>query len=226
VTRARQLADAVIAALVAPRCAACGRLIELPLDGAVCARCWASIVRAPAPFALSHIRIAQALGPYDGTLRDILHAFKYDGRRSCAPRLSTLLADAGRHLLTNADAVVPVPLHRRRQRQRGFNQAADLSAGLGKPVWDAIRRIRFTTSQVELPADRRRQNVSGAFAVVVARRGMRALFRPERYPLRGATVVLVDDVTTTGATLEACATVLRRAGVREVRALTAARVVR
>jgi len=121
----------------------------------------------------------------------------------------------GADVLTDADAVVAVPLHPARRRSRGFNQAQDLAKHLGLPVVVALRRVDATQAQASLPAAERRKNVSHAF---VATRHARAL--------RGSVVVLVDDVVTTGATLDACALVLRRVGVREVRALTAARVVK
>ena len=120
----------------------------------------------------------------------------------------------GAEVLVDADAVVPVPLHPSRRRERGFNQAADLSRHLGLPVVPALRRVRATAVQATLPAARRHANVRDAFETT---RHARAL--------HGKSVVVVDDVSTTGATLDACARVLKAAGVREVRALTAARVV-
>jgi ComF family protein len=109
---------------------------------------------------------------------------------------------------------VPVPLHRSRLGHRGFNQSADLARQLGIPVVMALRRVRATDSQIGLPAARRHRNVRDAFGVThVAASLARSI------------VVLIDDVSTTGATLEACARVLKENGVREVRALTAARVV-
>lgn len=141
---------------------------------------------------------------------------KYGRHRSVVGRLSALIrADLG-NVLVGADCVVPVPLHWTRQWTRGFNQAADLAKGLGLPVVHALARVRRTTTQTALPSARRRANVKDAFAI---RRG----YVPRL--LRGRTVVLVDDVCTTGATLEACARVLIDAGVREVRAVTAARAV-
>jgi ComF family protein len=124
------------------------------------------------------------------------------------------MRERGGEVLAGAAFAVPVPLHRRRQRQRGFNQAADLANQLGLVVVHGLARSKPTTAQASLPAARRHANVREAF---VARRAARRL--------NGAIVVLVDDVCTTGATLEACARVLRSAGVAEVRALTAARVV-
>jgi ComF family protein len=170
---------------------------------------------------------ARAIGPYDDRLRDIIHAFKYDKRGTLGWRLAAMLAESGRDVLEGADAVVPVPLHWARRHDRGFNQAALLAAALGPPLCDSLRRTRRTRSQVELPAGERHLNVDGAFALAWRYRwSWLRLMRPRGVPrLDGMTVVLVDDVSTTGATLDACARVLKAAGVREVRALTAARVV-
>jgi ComF family protein len=213
----REIADAALSALLAPPCAVCGDILRRPLDSAVCDRCWNHVVPVVIAFPVRTIARAQAIGRYESTLRDLIHAFKYDGRRSIGPRLSGLMAASGTDLLRDADCVVPVPLHPRRRRQRGFNQADDLARGLGLPVICALRRIRGTHPQVELPAHARRDNVKDAFSL----RGSGTLLK--RPSVSGAVVVLVDDVATTGATLEACARVLRAAGVAEVRALTAAR---
>ena len=120
----------------------------------------------------------------------------------------------GADILAGAQCAIPVPLHRSRTRERGFNQATDLARRLGIPLCHALERVRPTAAQATLPAAERHRNVRGAFSV--ASRGI---------PLTGTVVVLIDDVSTTGATLEACARVLKEAGIREVRALTAARVV-
>jgi ComF family protein len=123
------------------------------------------------------------------------------------------MAKQAHPLLQGADLVVPVPLHRSRERERGFNQSDTLAGSLALPARRVLRRIRSTRPQVDLTAQERRQNVADAF--VVTSRGMEP---------NGKVLVLVDDVTTTGATLEACARVLLAAGAREVRAITAARV--
>jgi ComF family protein len=163
---------------------------------------------------------ARAVGAYDGALRAIVHALKYEGRRSLAQPLTELMRIRGAEMLTGADWAVPVPLHASRRRERGFNQAADLTRHLGIPSLSALRRTRATATQTGLPAARRHRNVRGAFAVALGREGSACS------GLEGSVVVLIDDVSTTGATLEACAQVLKEAaGVREVRALTAARVV-
>lgn len=193
----------------------------------MCDACWTA-VRAAA-FSTGGLQrldtalsLGAAVGAYDGRLRDVIHALKYDRRRTIGPRLGALMREAGRPVLADADAVVPVPLHRRRERQRGFNQADLLARALGLPVHRVLRRVAFTTPQVDLPASERRRNVHDAFA----------LARPSWLPVPasrlpsplGLILVLVDDVSTTGATLEACARVLKGAGAQEVRALTAARV--
>ena len=155
---------------------------------------------------------ARAVGAYEGTLREIIHALKYEGRRSIGPRLGRLMAAQAADLLAGVDVAVPVPLHRAREWQRGFNQADDLARALGLPVRHALVRRRATRPQVDLPAARRHGNVREAFCLA---RGA---------DVAGCLVALVDDVATTGATLEACARVLKGAGAREVRAVTAARV--
>lgn len=164
--------------------------------------------------------MTRAAGDYEGALRDILHAFKYEGRRGLARPLGALLRDAGADLLRDADCVVPVPLHPVRRLRRGFNQADDLARQLPLPLVRALWRTGATRAQTGLPAAARRRNVRRAFTVspfVWHRAGaMRVTDR---------VVVLVDDVRTTGATLHACAQVLMNAGAREVRGLTVARAV-
>ena len=198
-----------------------------PLAGAVCAACWRAVRDASAPFiewrgGEGPLDLLCAVGEYEGRLRDIIHALKYEHRRSIAKPLGTLMRECGIDLLREADAVVPIPLHPSRERSRGFNQADDLARELGLPLLGMLRRVVATQSQIELPASERMRNVKDAFASS-SRRSFPWLpgAPPASLP---AVVVLVDDVTTTGATLTACARVLKSAGVREVRALTAARV--
>jgi ComF family protein len=156
----------------------------------------------------------RTVGEYAGTLRDVVHALKYGGRRSLAAPLAAMMRERASALIEGAACAVPVPLHRSRLRARGFNQSADLARHLGLPVLHALRRVRATATQAELPAAQRHRNVRGAFAATRAARA-----------LAGCAVLLVDDVSTTGATLDACARALKAAGVAEVRAVTAARVV-
>ena len=188
----------------------------------MCRECWAAVHRFPAATGGTEA----AAGPYEGRLRDIIHAFKYDQRRSLARPLAALMREAGRGVLEGADVVVPVPLHWWRRRRRGFNQAALLAEHLGLPVRHALRRGRWTSPQAGLHAAERRTNVAGAFGLAWRDRWprVRAAAGLVPRPLAGLIVVLIDDVTTTGATGEACARVLRAAGAREVRVLTAARV--
>ena len=195
-------------------CAACRESLEAPTRGAVCGACWAAILPT-LPLGCDalppYITLATAIGPYDGRLRDIIHALKYDPRSTIAKHLAARMRDAGADVLAGADVAVPVPLHRSRQRMRGFNQARALAVHLGLPVSDALVRTRRTESQADLAAERRHSNVHGAFGV------------RRRAVLEDRIVVLVDDVRTTGATLNACASALIDAGAAEVRALTAAK---
>ncbi|PWT79690.1 MAG: amidophosphoribosyltransferase [Blastocatellia bacterium] len=238
--RAAAILDALLAVIFSPACAACDKPLEHPSLGPVCGTCWRSILPLTPPLcevcgdslatwcastvAVRCVRCrrsrptidcARAIGSYEGALRAIVHALKYEGRRSLANRLAALMRVRGAEILANADCVVPVPLHRSRLRARGFNQAVDLARPLGPPVCHALYRVRATTAQTGLPASRRHGNVRNAFAAT-----------GKGHVLKGAIVVLVDDVSTTGATLEACARALKSHGVREVRALTAARAVR
>jgi ComF family protein len=197
-------ADALVAVTLAPRCLACARILDAPLAGPVCSWCWDDARRAS--------------GNYDGALRHIIHAFKYEGRRSLARPLGSILKSGAAAQLRGAHCAVPVPLYPWRRLRRGFNQAADLAGELGLPVVHALWRTRPTVPQTGLTASARRRNVHGAFRLspFLSRR-RRAAFIDDRI------VVLVDDVMTTGATLNACALILMDAGVREVRMLTVAR---
>lgn len=160
---------------------------------------------------------ARAAGEYEGALRGVIHALKYSGRQSLARPLAERLRRRGRDLLESVDCVVPVPLHWSREYHRGFNQAREIARHLGPCMVDMLVRHRPTRPQVELAADRRRANVEGAFKL------RRHWFRTSN--VAGLRIALVDDVSTTGATLEACAQLLKESGASEVYALTAARVV-
>jgi ComF family protein len=236
----RSIADSLVAALFAPACAVCGVPLPQPTSGPVCAVCWAAVRPLTPPLCdgcgdplpswrtasgpVAHcprcrrkrrpVDRARAIGPYDGALRAIIHALKYEGRRSLATPLGRLMRGRAEDLLDGVAVAVPVPLHASRRRERGFNQAADLARALDLEVVHALRRSRATSTQTSLPAAQRHRNVRGAFQLT--RRAA---------ALADHVVLLVDDVCTTGATLDACAAVLKDAGIREVRALTAARVV-
>ncbi len=233
-------ADALLAVVFAPACAACGASLEHPSRGPVCDACWAAIIpitppvcdRCGDPLATwreisvplercprcrrkpRDLDRARAIGEYDGALRAIVHALKYDARRSLARPLAAMMRETASDILIGIDWAVAVPLHPSRRRHRGFNQAADLAGHLHVPVCAALKRTRATATQTGLPAAQRHRNVRHAFELTRAGRA-----------LAGATVLLVDDVSTTGATLDACARVLKAGGIKEVRAVTAARVV-
>jgi ComF family protein len=237
------LADALTSILLAPRCAACDTPLDTPSTGPVCASCWDAVRRLRPPLcsrcgdelvSWRHSadgasrcqrcrRLALALdtgraaADYDGAIRRVIHAFKYQGRRSLATPLGAMLRAAGADMLADASCTIPVPLHPLRRLARGFNQAADLARTLPVPCIHALRRTRRTAPQEQLTAAARQRNVRNAFGVSpLLRSRTRAQF------IAGQVVVLVDDVRTTGATLEHCARALKNAGAREVRALTVA----
>ena len=157
---------------------------------------------------------AYCFGAYEGTLRGMIHLFKYNGIRTLAKPLGRYLALALPRE-ERFDAVAPMPLHWLRRWRRGFNQSALLAREIarrgGIPVVKAVRRRRSTFSQAGLSNAKRRANVAGAFSV-----------KPGR-PLSGLRVLLVDDVMTTGATASACALALKRAGASYVALLAVAR---
>lgn len=212
-------------------CAACARPIDAGERGVVCGRCWARLVllRAPRCERCGHpgdgrhgCRWCAQLPPYVRAARSvcrvdrgsggaIVHALKYAGWTGVASGMAERMARLGWpvDVHTERTAIVPVPLARERERARGFNQcallASELAARWGVPVWtDVVERTRATRSQTRLTPGERRSNVSGAFHAP----------GPQHARLRGAHVVLLDDVVTTGATLDACARVLFDAGAR------------
>ena len=160
---------------------------------------------------------------YDDASRDFILAFKHGDRTELAATFGRWMARTGTAMLNGSDIVVPVPLHRRRLFQRRYNQAALLAhaitaaAGHGVPVLpDGLKRRRNDPSQSGKSATARRANVRSAFEVSGR----------SRRRLQGKRILIVDDVYTTGATVEACARVLLTAGAAEVSALTLGRVVR
>lgn len=221
-------------------CPACREQVR---DGGLCASCWSRLTMIappycerlgipfaydPGPGVLSMQAIsdppayhrARAAVRYDDIARALVHALKYGDRIDLAPIMGRWMARAGHELLKDADAIIPVPLHWRRLWARRFNQSMLLSQQIsgetGVPVADAaLRRIKATAQQVGLSQSERAQNVQGAFRVPPDRKA----------EVAGRRVVLVDDVLTSGATSDACARALLRAGAANVDLLVFARVV-
>lgn len=194
-----------------PLCPVCGRPFESP----------SALAHSPEHTCLAcrqappHFDQALSVGLFEGALREAVHQFKYRPCRSLGKPLGGWMA-ARINVVAPIDAVIPVPLHRQRLRQRGFNQALLLAHALcrragTKLMHDNLVRVKATRPQVELSGEERRKNVSGAFVL-----------RQPRH-VNGNHVVLVDDVFTTGATLDECSRVLKEAGASQVTALTLAR---
>lgn len=224
--------DLIARALYPPDavCIACGRLrVDAPGDG-LCARCAGALVPLEGPFCprcgapgwqVECMDCAgkppSALGgmaspfAYEGVAERLVRALKYGRVLPAADALARAMAQSAPE--GPFDAIVPVPLHKRRQRMRGFNQAGALCVALSPllnlPTLDALRRTRATRTQTRLSAERRQENVQGAFEAIA--------------PVSGLRLLLVDDVLTTGATAAACAEVLKAQGAARVFLLAAAR---
>ncbi|MBA2395063.1 MAG: ComF family protein [Ktedonobacteraceae bacterium] len=229
----QQQLQRVLDLLFPPRCAICkhgGQVLcpqclsaLQPLHPPLCSHCGAQLSHNVAcrncqyaPLRLSMLRV---FGSYQGPLRSCIHDLKYNGQKRLAEPLGSLLTQAYRSYNLHADLIIPVPLHKEREQQRGYNQTALLAkqcaTELGIPLReDIVLRHRATAAQAGLKAQERQQNVVGAFAC-------HPLFTTG--VLSGRTILIIDDVCTTGATLEACATPLFAAGARRVCGLVLAR---
>ncbi len=235
-----RLADWLVDWLTPPKCVACRA--DVTAGASLCLSCWQtlSFIDEPVcealgiPFdydqgdgALSPAAIAEppawdrarAAVAFTETARHLVHLLKYNDAQEAGLVMARMMLGPGRKLIAECDWLVPVPLHRRRLWRRRFNQAAVLARVLsrqtGKPMLhDVLLRASPTRSQVGLTAEERRRNVRRAFAVP-----------PERRPaIEGKAVLLIDDVRTTGATVEACAAVLKQAGAARVDVLSFALV--
>ena len=222
-----RLTKAVIELVFPARCVGCGSNGEflcgecadsMPVaGGARCSRCWRPVAgclsceTAPPPFDSLRSAFVDR-----GVVPDLVRALKYRGATALAEPMAEWLASTVGSYGMDADVIVPVPLSGLRRRTRGYNQAEELARALGRrldmAIWpSALERRRDTPPQARsADAEERRRNVAGAF-------------HANDPDIAGRRLLLVDDVTTTGATLAACATALKSAGARSVRALTFAR---
>lgn len=195
-----------------PICDACGFPFDFEVEkGSLCASC---LDRSP-PY-----ETARAALKYNDSSRNMILRFKHADQTHNVLAFMPWLQTAGREMLEEADMLIPVPLHRWRLMQRRYNQAAIIAQALGKkthiPVMvNGFRRIRSTPSQGYLKSHERHKNVKRAFALDEKRMA----------EIKGKTIILIDDVHTTGATVKECTKALLKAGGAKVHVLTLARVV-
>ena len=208
-------------------CATCWSKLSF-IEPPYCARLGIPFLYDPGPGMLSMQAMAdppaydraRAAVCYDDVARKLVQAYKYSDRLDLAPLMGRWMARAGAELLAGADALIPVPLHWRRLWARRFNQSATLAGEIGQaagvPVMHAaLKRVRATPQQVGLSHSERAENVQGAFQVPAEQKSL----------VKGRRLVLVDDVLTSGATVDTCARALLRAGAAHVDVLVFARVV-
>jgi ComF family protein len=202
--------------IAAPQCACCGLPFDFDSGGVAAESLCLSCERERPPFASARAALA-----YDDGSRDLILRFKHADQTHVVHSFIPWLRLAGRDMLAQADVIVPVPLHRWRLLKRRYNQAGLLAQLLartvGKPFLpDTLQRRRATASQGHMGAKARHRNVKRAFVVPEAKKAA----------LAGKNVVLVDDVYTTGATVNACTQALLAGGAQAVHVLTVARVLR
>ncbi len=231
----------MVDALLPPRCLSCN--VVVGQGGGLCGQCWSAteFITAPycarlgtpfpfdpgedveSPAAIANppnFDRARAVARFDGPARDLIHALKYRDRLEAADTLAAFMRRAAAELIVGCDLVIPVPLHSGRLFSRRFNQAALLAERIARTAEcryepAALVRVKPTRQQTGLSARQRQRNLTGAFKIAPAARGK----------LSGRRVLLVDDVLTTGATVNACARVCREAGATGVDVAVFARVV-
>lgn len=204
-------------------CGVCKKALSASNETGVCGACLRQVKKHPNPYCRgtgSSFSIAGSVCLYEGATKELIHLFKFRNKRSLAGLFARYMLDFIKDEAAFAhsiEMVAFVPLHRQRRRERDFNQSEALgrliAAKLGLPATECLEKTKQTASQNELSRQERLNNLKGAFR---ARKGAAELFR-------GRSILLVDDVMTTGATLDECARTLIAAGAREVRCLTLAR---
>ena len=221
-------------------CELCSSLLELPEERIICRSCWESMI----PYSLSYCLCCghffegsiephlcqectaarppftchRSYGRYRGKLKDAILLYKYRCFQVLGGNFARLiLRTLGKeeNIWWKADVIIPVPLHPKRKKMRGFNQAKVIAEELArlrgiKLEEGVLAKVKNVPPQTLLEMDEREENVSGAFRVVDEDR------------IRGKTIILVDDVYTTGSTVKECSSVLRKAGAKEIRAITVA----
>ncbi len=220
-------------------CRICSRLLDGPDERIICRSCWEKIPFPPAGYCPGCGRflsdgdqpgycfscqqerkvfsLHRSCTRYEGMAKEIIWLFKYGKIRVLGKRLARLAVErlGGEGIFAGVEVIVPVPLHPKKQKRRGFNQAAEIALGLGQELRirvapKALAKRRDNPAQASLEAEARRENVKGVYEI------------KEQGKVGGKVVLLVDDVYTTGSTIAECSLILKKAGAKEIRALTIA----
>lgn len=217
----QSIAHHFISLVIPEICPGCGEAVA-DYPSPICVRCRRAVFSAPSchPASISGVDTVWSCRPYGGVLKNCVGKFKYSGVRKMLPVFGEL---ADSYILENslgpdiADIILPIPMHAAKLRQRGYNQASLIATMLSERFHARVRprilvKLRNTSPQMGLTREERLNNLRGAFTVI------------DRREISGKTILLADDVMTTGATLETCAKELLRSGASRVKAFTLARV--
>jgi ComF family protein len=222
----QNLLDSILDFVYPPLCVVCGRLLDNGKDH-VCAECWESIQKVHAQLPLyvetrnklvrtEFVDDLASLFVFEkeGAFQKIAHSLKYSGVQALGIEIGRRLGTKLSEQAIRAEALVPIPLHKRKLRERGYNQSELIARGCsrttGIPVrTDLVCRGKFTQTQTMFSLEERRKNMENAFSFVSS-------------DVKGKTIILIDDIITTGSTIESCADVLKRAGAVRIIAASAA----
>lgn len=242
----KKLINKFLDLIFSSKCKICDLQLDETRKSCICSSCWSKIELIKEPYCKkcgislysygtseicgkctndkNHFSIARSIGIYDGTLREAIHLFKYKGKVSLANHFSELIRkqikkdDFKNNLFEGVNYILAVPLHKKKLRKREYNQSLILANIISKYTGikllkNCLIRVRTTLPQSQLPREQRFNNVKGVFDVV------------NKELIKNKIVILIDDVFTTGATINECSKILLKSGAKKARVLTLSRAI-